>query len=106
MKDVRKKSRRMSTLGFSFPVSGEHWGQEPGERVEEVLLCFGTEPIHYVNNQKIENGQGCESDLGLGALVTMVPRSVPAHSSSFLLRFLTLFVSSPACSQPGPDVLP
>ena len=44
----------MSTLGFSFPVSGEHWGQEPGERVK-VLLCFGTEPIHYVNNQKIMN---------------------------------------------------
>ena len=44
----------MSTLGFSFPVSGDYWGQEPVERAK-VLLWFGTEPIYYVNNQKIMN---------------------------------------------------
>lgn len=53
MKDVRKKSRRM---GFSFPVSGEYWGQEPAERAKVLLWC-GTEPIYYVNNQKIMNGE-------------------------------------------------
>lgn len=42
--------------GLQLPVSGEYWGQEPAERAKVLLWC-GTEPIYYVNNQKIMNGE-------------------------------------------------